>query len=677
MDSNFPEADAALREKADRLPTSPGVYLMKDASGVVIYVGKAISLRNRVRTYFNGGDGRLHVRFLMNEIRDLDFSLAANEREALILEDTLIKKFRPKYNIRLRDDKTYLSLRFNLAEDFPRLEFMRRPRQDGARYFGPFSSATTIRQTVEFISRHFPLRTCEDSELKNRQRPCLQYQIKRCSGPCVQLVSKEDYRQLVDQVVMVLEGRNEDLLNALKQAMSDAAAAMDFEKAAAYRDRLKALQSTTEHQQVVSHNQIDRDILGFHREADEVVFAVIPVRAGRMQDNRTFYFSGQAAEDSELLASFINQLYPEGDFIPKEILLPFDLEERKVLEEILRDRADHKVGLVVPQRGDKTRLVDLAAQTARAALAQEIDQTRRADRVGLELQKVLKLAKPPRSLECFDISNTQGKRPVASRVRFQDAKPFKEGYRRYRIKTLEETPNDYGMMREVLGRRIKRGLEEGGLPDVLVVDGGKGQLNVAVAVLKELGVENQTVIGFAKPDSPDARSRAPIPIDKIFLPGRSNPIILPSYSPALRTLQALRDESHRFAITYHRSLRSKSTIRSALEDIPGVGDKRRKLLLKTFGSLKRLKEATVTEIAALEGIGENLAAQIVAFLAGLDQKRSGSGSSSAHPEASDEDSPLDALEALALDEEEALDDDLEEDSDEPDEPHEPSEGIRV
>lgn len=647
-----------LRDKVDKLPTTPGVYLMKDPAGVVIYVGKAINLRSRVRTYFNGGDGRLHVRYLMAEIADLDFSLANSEREALILEDTLIKKFKPRYNIRLRDDKTYLSIRFNLPEDFPRIELMRRPKQDGARYFGPYSSATSVRRTVEFISRFFPLRTCEDSELKGRTRPCLQYQIKRCNAPCVGLVSKTDYRQIVDHVVMILEGRDDELLQSLRTAMSQAAEAMDFEKAASYRDRIKALQATTEQQQVVSHAQIDRDILGFHREADEVCFAVIPVRSGRMQDNRTFYFSGQAAEDTELLASFITQLYPDGDFIPREILLPFDLDERKVLEEILKDRSSHKVTLQVPQRGDKTRLIDLAEQTAKASLAQELDQTRRADKASIELQKALKMPKPPRSMECFDISNTLGQKAVASKVRFQDAKPFKEGYRRYRIKTLEEKPNDYGMMREVLSRRIKRGIEEGGMPDLLVVDGGKGQLNVAVAVLKELGVENQWVIGFAKPDSPDARSRAPILIDKIFLPGRKNPIVLPSYSPALRMLQAMRDESHRFAITYHRSLRSKGTIRSALEDVPGVGEKRRKLLLKTFGSLKRLKEATVTEIASLEGIGDTLAAQIVAGLQALERTRLGlPAPGQATPE---EDEPLSALEALEMEEEDELEEEEEE-----------------
>jgi excinuclease ABC subunit C len=409
-------------------------------------------------------------------------------------------------------------------------------------------------------------------------------------------------------------------MQGIKRQMMAAAEAEDFELAATLRDRLKALEAVTAQQQVASVSAIDRDIIGFYREADEVGLAIVPVRDGRMQDSRTFVFNGQVAEDPEILSTFLTQLYGEDDYIPREVLLPFDLEAREILEDILRERAGRKVSIQVPQRGDKTRLIDLAAQTAKAALVQEIDQTRRADRVSKELQKILHMSKAPRSMECFDISNLLGRRAVASRVRFQDAKPFKEGYRRYRIKTLEEKPNDYGMMREVLERRIRRGIDEGDMPDLLVVDGGKGQLNVAVAVLRELGCDQQPVIGFAKPDAPDARSRSPILIDKIFVPGRKNPIVLPPWSPALRALQAMRDESHRFAITYHRSLRNRGTLKSVLDDIPGVGEKRRRLLLKTFGSVKRLKEADESSIAALEGIGPKLAAEITSFLR-ADQNR--------------------------------------------------------
>lgn len=605
-----------LHASIERLPTSPGVYLMKDRDGVVIYVGKAINLRQRVKQYFSGHDGRFHVRFLVQEVDTIDFSLASSEREALILEDTLIKKFRPRYNVRLRDDKTYLSIRLDLKHSFPRIELMRRPRQDGARYFGPYSSAATVRQTVELISRFFPLRTCEDSELRGRTRPCLQYQIKRCLAPCVGLIDTESYRRLSQHVVLVLEGKDQELKMVLSEQMQEAAEALDFEEAARLRDRLRGLEALTARQQVVTHQLLDRDVLGFHREGEEVALAVLPIRAGRMQDSRTFYFNQMAAENAEILASFMTQLYAEGELIPKEVLLPFEMDEQPLLEELLRERAGHKISLHAPQRGDKTRLVDLAAQTAKACLAQELDQTRRAERAIQELQKTLRLAHPPRTLECFDISNTQGKRPVASKVRFEEARPAKSGYRRYRIKTLEERPNDYGMMREILGRRLRRGKEEGGLPDLLVVDGGKGQLNVAVAVLKELGMEAQPVIGFAKPDSPDARSRTPILIDKIFLPGRKNPIVLPAHSAALRMLQALRDESHRFAITYHRSLRAKANLHSILQDIPGVGPKRRRLLLTHFGSLKRLKEAREEDIAAVPGIGVALAGQILQALSG-------------------------------------------------------------
>jgi len=604
------ESAHPLKGKVDRFPTEPGVYLMKGARGVVLYVGKATNLRNRVRSYVHGGDGRPHIRYLMAEVSDIEFSLTANPRDALILEDTLIKKFRPKYNIRLRDDKTYLSLRFDLRQPFPRLEMMRRPRQDGAQYFGPFSSAAGLRRTVDFINRNFPLRTCNDTDFKSRTRPCLQHQIKRCLAPCVGYIDQDAYSDLVAQVVMVLEGKNQDLVVQLLQQMNGAAEILDFEQAAALRDRLQALKAVTAQQQVVSASDVDRDIIGFHREADEVAIAVIPIREGRMQDNRTFVFSGQVAEDGELLETFVAQRYGVGSHLPREILLPMVLTAQEDLEAILRERAGKKVVIRVPRRGDKTRLIDLAGQTARAILSQQLDQGRRSEKAASELQKILHLPAPPLSLECFDISNFQGTRPVASKVRFENGVPAKEGYRRYRIKTLEERPNDYAMMREVLARRIRRGVDEGGMPDLLVVDGGKGHLNVAIAVLRELEVEGQRVIGFAKPDAVDARSRTPILIDKIFLPGRKNPIILPPYSPALRMLQALRDESHRFAITYHRSLRRKGTLRSALQDIPGVGAKRRRLLLKEFGSVKRLKEMPEEAIAGVDGIGPILAAQI-------------------------------------------------------------------
>lgn len=601
-----------LKDRAERLPTSPGCYLMKDADGVVIYVGKATNLRARVRSYFGVGDGRHHVRFLMQKVRDIEFALARDEREALLLENTLIKKHRPRYNIRLRDDKTYLSVRFDLKEDWPRLGLVRRPRSDGARYFGPYSSAVAVRQTLELIGQHFPLRTCTDREMANRTRPCIQHQIKRCVAPCVGYVSREDYADLCDQVVMVLDGKDRELAETLQGRMNTAAADLDFERAAFLRDRLKALEAVSARQQVVSHGGEDRDILGFHREGDEVVIVVVPVRRGRMQENQTFHFKDQAGEDPEILSSFLTQLYGDDRFIPTEILIPLDLAERETLEEILTERhpTGRKVRLHLPQRGDKTKLVELAEQTAEMFLKKELDEDRRFEKAAVELQKILDLPQPPQTLECFDISNFHGKQPVASKVRFRDGKPEKAGYRHFKIKTLEEVPNDYGMMREVLERRFRRSITEGGAPDVLVVDGGKGQLNVAVAVLKELGLETQPVMGFAKPDDDGARGGRPILIDKIFLPGRKNPVVLPNHSTCLKMLQHLRDESHRFAITFHRSLRDKKTLRSAVDDIPGVGETRRTRLLKHFGSVKRLREASVEEIAEVESIGPALAQEI-------------------------------------------------------------------
>lgn len=604
-----------LREKTERLPTSPGCYLMKDQDGVVIYVGKAINLRARVRQYMNLTDGRYSVKFLMQRVVEIDVALARDEREALLLENSLIKKYRPRYNIKLRDDKTYLSARLDTNSAWPRLTLVRRPRPDGARYFGPWTSSGVIRDALELIEHHFPLRTCEDRELNSRTRPCLQYQIKRCLAPCVNYVDTATYQQVVDQVVLVLEGKEKELEERLEADMMARAMAEQYEDAARLRDRIKALQKLTSRQQMVSMGFEDRDILGFHREGDELVMVVVPVRRGKMQDNHTYHFKDMAGEDGELLSSFIGLYYGEDDFVPAEIFCPFEFPEREVMEQILSERSPRKVHLKVPQRGEKTRLVALAQQTAEVFLQRELDHTRRWEKAAEELQKILSLPKPPETLECFDISNFHGKQPVASKVRFRAGAPEKAGYRHFKIKTLEEKPNDFAMMKEVLTRRFTRAIEEGDAPDVLVVDGGKGQLGVAVAVLEELGLSSrQVVMGFAKPDDITARGGKPILIDKIFLPGRKNPVVLANYSPALRVLQHLRDESHRFAITFHRHLRDKKTLTSVVDAIPGIGPRRRTALLKAFGSVRGLSQATVEDIAAVDTFGEVLAAQIFAHL---------------------------------------------------------------
>ncbi len=602
-----------LRTRAERLPRAPGVYLMKDGQGRVIYVGKASDLRARVRTYFAGGDGRVHVAFLLNEVAEVDFSLTSSAREALILEDVLIKKFRPRYNIRLKDDKTYLSIRIDLRDPFPRLELMRRPPDDGARRFGPFSSAASTRRMVGFIRRHFPLRSCEDAEFRRRRRPCLEHQIGRCLAPCVGRVSREAYREVVDQVILVLEGKRQELRRVLEAEMRRAADALEFEKAAEFRDRLRALELVTARQEAVTDSSADQDAIGYCREGGDLAVAVVPVRKGRMQDSRTFFFEGTVAGDEDALASFLLQYYRDGEEVPAEILLPEGFGQSGDVAAVLGDRAERRVRVATPVRGRKHRLLALADRTAQAVLAQERDQGYRAMQAARELQRLLRLPEAPATLECFDISNIGGKRPVGSRVRFENGMPDRSRYRHYRIKTLEEEPNDYAMMGEVLRRRLVRGLREGDLPDLLVVDGGKGHLNVAVHVLAELHLTGVPVLSLAKPDRPGARAgRAGV--DKIYLPGRKNPVLLPPHSPALKLLQALRDESHRFAITHHRSLRRKAATRSTLEDIPGIGKTRSARLLRTFGSVKRLRQADEAEIAAVEGIGTALAREIVTWL---------------------------------------------------------------
>ena len=611
-----------LLRRAGRLPRLPGVYLMKDARGKVIYVGKATNLRARVRSYFSGNDERAQVAYLLAEVADIDFTLASSPREALILEDVLIKKFRPRYNIRLRDDKTYLSIRMDLRAPFPKIELMRRPRDDGARYFGPYTSAASARQTVGFIKRHFPLRSCEDSEFQRRRRPCLEHQIGRCLAPCVGRVSSEDYRAIVDQVVLVLEGKNKTLRRMLEARMRAEAEALAFEQAAILRDRILALDLVTARQEAVVQSRVDGDAVGWVREADDVAIAVVPVRQGRMQDSRSFVFSGVVADDDEVMTSFLVQHYREQGEIPSEISVLERFEQMTTVAEVLAERAGRRVVLSAPVRGRKRRMVDLAMQTAAAVLAQERDQGYRAVQAARELQRILKLPELPRSLECFDISNISGKRPVGSKVRFLDGKPDKSGYRHYRIKHLEEEPNDYAMMEEVLTRRIRRGLEDDDLPDILVVDGGKGHLNVARRVLAALDVPSQPVVSLAKPRD-GWTTPAPFRVDKLFLPERKNPVRLPHHSPALRLLQALRDESHRFAVSYHRKLRRKNVTRTSLDEIPGVGRTRQARLLKAFGSVKRLATATEAEIAAVPGIGPALAATIVASLAGREPPGTG------------------------------------------------------
>jgi len=595
-----------LEKSPGTIPASPGVYMMKSETGEIIYVGKAKDLRARLRTYFRDGDSRYSVQFLMKRVADVDFIVTDNEKEALLLENTLIKQHKPRYNIRLKDDKTYVSLRLDPRDDFPRLTIVRRYRRDGALYFGPYSSAAAVRDTLRTIQEIFPIRRCPDHVFKNRTRPCLNYQIGRCSGPCCDLISKQEYHKLVDEVVLFLKGRNEDLVKELKKGMREAADALDFEKAARLRDRLRAIEQTLEKQRTVSTAGFDRDVFGLHADGAEVHIKVLFIRDGKLIETGSYTFRRKQMTVPELFSSFIAQFYSADRDVPTEILVPVDVEDAELLEELLAERRGRKVTVHRPQKGEKLRLVEMAAQNA-----EDGAKARRAaadvERAGLmALGKKLRLPGVPSRIECVDISNIGGTDAVGSVVTFEDGKPNKSRYRRYRIKSVSGA-DDYAMVKEVLTRRYTRALAEKDLPDLLIVDGGKGQLSIALAVLRELGVEGLAVAALAKPAHEGEH-------DKVFLPGRKNPVTFPASSAALHLLQRIRDEAHRFAVTYHRKLRDRSRLRSVLTDVPGVGEKRKKALLTHFGSLERVKQASVEELAAVPGIPESLAKRVYLYL---------------------------------------------------------------
>jgi excinuclease ABC subunit C len=595
-----------LEKNLDNVPKSPGVYVMKSKSGEVIYVGKAKDLRARLRAYFRDGDSRYSVQFLMKRATDIDFIVTNNEKEALLLENTLIKQHKPRYNIRLKDDKTYVSLRLDPREDFPRLTIVRRYKRDGALYFGPYSSAAAVRDTLRSIQEVFPIRRCSNAAFKNRDRPCLNYQIGRCTGPCSGLISKEEYHKLIGEVILFLKGRNDDLVRQLEERMQEASEKLNFEGAARIRDRLASIERTLEKQQAVSAAAIDQDVFGIHGDDAEAQIQVLLIRDGKLIDTRSYAFRRKRMPVQELFSSFVKQFYSPERFVPKEVLVPMEVEDAQLIAEVLTERRGLKVTIHVPKRGEKRRLVEMASKNAENLLKTKRAAAQSDSSAAEELKKKLKLRDVPARIECVDISNISGTDAVGSLVKFDDGKPEKSRYRRYRIKTVSGA-DDYAMMDEVLTRRYKRGLEENDLPDLLVVDGGKGQLNVALDVLRRLGVTDLKVVALAKP----AREGE---TDKVFLPGRKNPVMLPASSGALHLLQRIRDEAHRFAITYHKRLRKKSRLRSALSDIPGVGEKRRKALLKHFGSLDRVKEASVEELAAVPAMPGSVARRIYIYL---------------------------------------------------------------
>ncbi|MBI5015943.1 MAG: excinuclease ABC subunit UvrC [Deltaproteobacteria bacterium] len=607
-----------LPEKVGHFPHRPGVYLMKDDHGRVLYVGKAKDLRARVRTYFReGADGRPMVRFLMARVTDIDFMVTDGEKEALILENTLIKRHRPRYNVDLRDDKTYLSLRLDVQNPFPRLTTVRQIQRDGALYFGPYSSAKSLRETVELVLRLFPLRQCSDAEFRHRVRPCLYCQIRGCRAPCCGRVDPVEYRKVVDQVLFFLKGRTGELRAHLRDAMARAAERLDFEEAARLRDRLRDVELTLERQKAVTHEPVDRDVVGLVREGAEVEIAVLVVRSGNLIDRRAYHFPDLPADDAEVLEEFLGQYYRGDRIVPAEVLagVALEVEARAFLEEWLSERRGRRVRLLCPRRGEKAELVRMAGANAR-----ELLDERRKTKVGYdaaleELQSRLGLPRAPRRIECFDISNVQGTHPTGSLVALEGGFPDKAGYRKFAVKTVEGA-DDFAMLYEVLSRRLARRDEPGwGLPDLLVVDGGRGQLAMAQKALEDAGVTDVALAGLAKARVlPGGEAEVDHSPERVFLPGRKNPLVLPQNSSALFVLQRARDEAHRAAVSYHRKRRTKASFTSSLDAIPGIGAARRKALLQHFGSLKRLKAATWEEIASVPGVPEAVARRVAEAL---------------------------------------------------------------
>jgi len=599
-----------------KYPPTPGVYQMFGKNDEVLYVGKAKQLRNRLRSYFSaGGDGRLHIPLLMEKVERIEIILTDTEKEALLLENTLIKKYRPRYNIELRDDKTYVSVRIDLNDPFPLMQVVRQVKNDGAHYFGPYSSAAAIRETLKEIYRIFPLRHSSIERCRKRGRPCLFYQIGQCSAPCHGKISQSDYRELVMGAVRLLEGRESEVIDNLRQRMEKASLDLRFEDAARFRDQIAAIRRSVEKQKVADFGGGNHDVIGLHQDGGEVEVTLLFIRQGRLIGRQSFPLEW-TLDLSELLSGFLQEYYSRQVILPDQLLLPFPLDDAELLGEWLSEKHGRKVQLLAPQRGEKKRLCLMAQRNAEESYRQRGQRQQARGKLLEELQMKLHLPRLPRRIECYDISNVQGNQSVGSMVVVINGEAAPAEYRRFKIKTVEGA-DDYASLHEVLTRRLQRGLEEENLPDMILIDGGKGQLGVLTAVLNEFSLSGQIgAVGIAK-SRVLANVRGKVverSEERFFLPGRKNPVNFRSGSACLFLLERLRDEAHRFAITYHRKLRNRASLRSSLEDIPGVGPARKKALLKHFGSLKKIREATLEELKQVPGLSESLAETIYQVL---------------------------------------------------------------
>jgi len=603
-----------LLERVRALPERPGVYIFKDAKGRVIYVGKAARLRDRVRSYF-GSPRSLEpkVRNLVSQIADLEYIVTGTAAEALVLEASLVKRHQPFFNVRLKDDKHYPYLKIDLSDPWPRVEIARRVLPDGARYFGPYASAGSVRKALDLAKKLFPWRSCTKVITGNDPRPCLEYYIHRCLGPCASLCTKEEYDRVIEQTIKFLEGRTEEVVEDLWQQMEEASERLEFERAARLRDQVRAIQRLGERQAVDLGRYVDADVFGLAREGPEACVQVFFVRGGNVIGRDHFALDGAQDEpEAVVLASFLSQFYQAATFVPELVLLPFPVREQALLQAWLSERRGKAVRLRVPRQGKERALVEMAAVNAREALqAMRVKALaqRGALRQALEaLAEELDLPGPPRRIECYDISNIQGAHAVGSMVVFVDGQPRPAEYRRFRIK-FTPGPNDFAMLQEVLRRRFRRardaaarGDEEESfarLPDLLMVDGGKGQVSAAHDVLRDLGLGHIPLVGLAKR------------FEELYLVDMAEPVVLPRDSQALYLVQRIRDEAHRFAVTYHRKVRDKAGMESVLDSIPGIGPKRKKALLRKFGSLQAIREAPLDEIAATPGFTRALARKVL------------------------------------------------------------------
>jgi len=603
-----------LAELARQMPARPGVYLMKDAQGSILYVGKAASLRHRVRSYFSlAGSLDSKTRRMITRIADIEFFVTASEEEALVLELNLIKKHSPYYNVRLKDDKNFPYLRIDTDEDWPRVQITRHLEGNGSRYFGPFASAKSIRRALKVVKDIFPFRPCSKNLSRPLSRPCLEYDLLNCSAPCIGAITREEYSRIIKQLILFLEGKQEKVVKQLEGDMKKASESLEYEKAARLRDRINAVKEVVKWQQMATIVKGEQDAIAFSRDRDQAYAQVFFVRGGKLIGREGFTLQGtRSVEDRQIMTDFVKQFYNSASYIPPLILLQFPVEDKTTIESWLAAKRDSKTRIRVPNRGAKKQLVDIVAENAARGLQQlkikQLSSPVKLEAALEEIKRELYLPRLPLRMEGYDISDIQGKAAVGSMVVFYKGKPKTAHYRRFRIKTVPAA-DDCAMLREVMRRRFGRFKSDvpsdakwAILPDLILIDGGRGQLNSVLEAMEEMGIKSIPVASIAKEN------------EQIFTPKRAKPIILPHTSPGLQLLQRLRDEAHRFAISYHRNVRKKQSLTSVLDSIPGIGPRRKRSLLRQFGSVSAIKEATPEELAATDGLNVNIARRIKEYL---------------------------------------------------------------